>query len=141
MNNTEKDKAVYLQMIQEPIGRMSTTSAIFKGFSATIVAGIVTISYKDVNDVILTLSFVPVFLFFLLDIYYLQLEKLYRYLYEQVRIGNHPVDYSIVLLKDRKCEAKACFWQCIASPSIWPFYFPMMTILVVTLIMHIRGII
>ena len=33
-------KTEYLQMIQEPISRMSTVSAIFKGFAATIVSGI-----------------------------------------------------------------------------------------------------
>ena len=39
-------KKEYLQMIQEPICRMSTISAIFKGFAATIVAGISLISYS-----------------------------------------------------------------------------------------------
>lgn len=39
-----EDKLVeYLQLIQEPVCRMSTVSAIFKGFAATIVAGISTI--------------------------------------------------------------------------------------------------
>lgn len=36
----EEGKKEYLQMLQEPICRMSTISAIFKGFAATIVAGI-----------------------------------------------------------------------------------------------------
>jgi len=36
----KEGKIEYLQMIQEPISRMSTISAIFKGFAATIVAGI-----------------------------------------------------------------------------------------------------
>lgn len=48
MSDDEK-KIEYLQMIQEPICRMSTISAIFKGFAATIVGGISAISYKDVN--------------------------------------------------------------------------------------------
>ena len=39
-------KKEYLQMLQEPICRMSTISAIFKGFAATIVAGISAISYE-----------------------------------------------------------------------------------------------
>ena len=71
-------RITYLQMIQSTIERMSTVSAIFKGFAATIVAGIAALSYCDVNTYILGLSFVPVLLFALLDIYYLQLEKKYR---------------------------------------------------------------
>ncbi len=46
-------KTEYLQMIQEPICRMSTISAIFKGFAATIVAGIATLTYTDVNTLVL----------------------------------------------------------------------------------------
>ena len=61
-------KTEYLQMIQEPISRMSTVSAIFKGFAATIVSGIAALSYCDVNSTVLALSFVPVLLFALLDI-------------------------------------------------------------------------
>lgn len=72
-------KAEYLQMIQEPISRMSTASAIFKGFAATIVSGIAALTYCDVHPTVLALSFVPVLLFALLDIYYLKLEKKYRF--------------------------------------------------------------
>lgn len=71
----KEGKAEYLQIIQEPISRLSTTSAIFKGFAATIVSGIATLTYCDVNSTILGLSFVPVMLFALLDVYYLKLEK------------------------------------------------------------------
>ena len=58
--NEDIDKMVaYLQIIQEPICRMSTISAIFKGFSATIVAGISALSYYEVNIWVLGLSFLP----------------------------------------------------------------------------------
>ena len=53
-------KIEYLQMIQEAICRMSTTSAIFKGFAATIVAGISAISYSTASAWILIVSFFPV---------------------------------------------------------------------------------
>ena len=39
----------YLQMIQSVIDRMSTTSAIFKGFCATIVAGVFAVSFTEIN--------------------------------------------------------------------------------------------
>lgn len=78
----ENNKIVFLQMIQEPINRMSTNSAILKGFLATIVAGIPMISYSDVGMFIVCLSFIPVLIFAILDIYYLQLERKLRFLYE-----------------------------------------------------------
>ena len=73
----QNGKIEYLQMIQEPICRMSTISAVFKGFAATIVAGIAALSYNDVNPLVLALSFIPVLLFFALDMYYLRLESKY----------------------------------------------------------------
>ena len=136
----DENKIAYLQMIQEPIGRMSTASAIFKGFAATIVAGIAALSYCDVNTYILGLSFVPVLLFALLDIYYLQLEKKYRYLYEQVRTDEHEVDFSMKLTKDNK-SAKAKVIDCIKSLSICLFYPAMITILIAVMYFRWKGII
>lgn len=136
----KEGKADYLQMIQEPICRMSTISAIFKGFAATIVAGIATLSYADVNTWILLLSFIPVLAFAVLDIYYLQLEKKYRYLYEQVRKGAHRVDFSMDINCDKKA-AKARIMDCIKSPSIWLFYPAMIIILVVVFIFKISEVI
>mgnify|MGYP000792865242 CR=1 FL=1 len=136
----DDNKIAYLQMIQEPIGRMSTASAIFKGFSATIVAGIAALSYGEVNTFILGLSFVPVILFAFLDIYYLRLEKKYRFLYEQVRRDIHEVDFSMELSDDDK-EAEARIWDCIKSPSIWLFYPAMIAILLVVMYFRYKGVI
>ena len=131
-------KAEYLQMIQEPISRMSTVSAIFKGFAATIVSGIAALSYCDVNSTVLALSFVPVLLFALLDIYYLKLEKKYRYLYNQVRQDEHPIDFSMELTKDNKV-AKSRVRDCIKSPSIWLFYPIIIVILIIVYILKLEG--
>ncbi|MBR5004717.1 MAG: hypothetical protein IKY14_04590 [Erysipelotrichaceae bacterium] len=132
MSDDEK-KIEYLQMIQEPICRMSTISAIFKGFAATIVGGISAISYKDVNLWILVLSFLPVIAFAALDIYYLQLERKFRFLYEQVRLEKQDPDFSMRLTNDpvEIISAKAGFWDCVKSPSIFLFYPLMIVILIV----------
>lgn len=55
----EDDKKIYLQMVQSTIERMSTTSAIFKGFCAAIVTGITAISYQEINKWVLVLAFLP----------------------------------------------------------------------------------
>lgn len=136
----DEDKISYLQMIQEPIGRMSTASAIFKGFAATIVAGIAALTYCEVNTWILALSFIPVVLFLMLDIYYLKLEKKYRYLYEQVRINAHVADFSMKLPRDNKA-AKARLWDCIKSPSILLYYPAMIAILITVFVLKMKGIV
>ena len=135
----KEGKAEYLQMIQEPIGRMSTASAIFKGFAATIVSGIAALSYRDINPTVLALSFVPVLLFAMLDIYYLMLEKKYRYLFMQVQKDEHPVDFSMELTKDNKA-ARSRIRDCIKSPSIWLFYPAMIGILITVFILKSKGV-
>ena len=135
------DKRIaYLQMIQEPICRTSTTSAVFKGFAATIVAGISALAYSDVNVFVLILSFLPVCLFLCLDLYYLKIERRFRYLYEQVRTNEKDVDFSMSInVSDKKAQARVI--DCVKSPSIWLFYPIMIAILVVVVILKLKGVI
>lgn len=136
-----EDKRAYLQMLQEPICRMSTISAIFKGFAATIVAGISAISYASTNIWVLGLSFLPVLAFAVLDVYYLKLERKFRFLFDQVRMDKHEIDFSMKLTNDplEIISAKARTWDCIKSPSIYLFYPLMIAILVVVMILKTSG--
>lgn len=136
-------KTEYLQMLQEPICRMSTISAIFKGFAATIVAGISTISYSTTNLWVLGLSFLPVLAFAIMDIYYLKLERKFRFLFDQVRKDNHAIDFSMDLTSDSAeiLSAKARTWDCIKSPSILLFYPMMLIILTVVFVFKCTNII
>lgn len=136
-------KKEYLQMLQEPICRMSTISAIFKGFAATIVAGISAISYSTTNVWILGLSFLPVLAFAVLDIYYLKLERKFIFLFDQVRLDQHAIDFSMKLTNDplEILSAKARTWDCIKSPSIYLFYPLMLLILIVVFILKWTNII
>ena len=139
----EDKKITYLQMLQEPISRMSTASAIFKGFAATIVTGITAITFSEVHIIILALSFLPILSFAALDIYYLRIERKYRFIYEQVRRGNQKITFSldINLSQPEVRLAKARIRDCIKSPSILLFYLPMLGILIVVFILKLNNII
>lgn len=136
-------KKEYLQMLQEPICRMSTISAIFKGFAATIVAGISAISYSSTNIWVLGLSFLPVLVFAVLDIYYLKLERKFRFLFDQVRLDEHEIDFSMKLTNDpiEIIKAKARTWDCIKSPSIYLFYPLMLLVLVAVLVLKLTNMV
>ena len=141
-SDKSEDKRAYLQMIQESICRMSTISAIFKGFAATIVAGISLISYNTVNEWVLLLSFIPVISFFVLDLYYLKQERKFRLLYKQVARGDKPIDFSMALPNSSLeiIEAKATIIECLKSPSIYLFYPLLLTILLVVFILKYKGV-
>lgn len=140
MNGDKKD---YLTLIQEPIGRMSTASSVFKGFSATIVAGTAALSYAEMSTIILLLSFLPVIAFATLDIYYLRIEKAYRGLYNDVLNDRHPIDFSMSLPKDKEfvLRAEMSIWKCIKSPSVWLFYPAMIVILIVICCLNSGGVV
>ena len=138
----DENKKDYLTMIQEPIGRMSTASSVFKGFAATITTGISALSYADINIVILILSFIPIVAFAALDVYYLRLERLYRGLYNDVLSGEHETDFSMSIPNDKafKKRAKSSIWKCLCSPSIWLFYPAMFIIILTVCILKSKGV-
>lgn len=140
---SNEHKAEHLQMIQSVIERMSTTSALYKGFSATIVTGVSAISFVDINSWILLLAFVPVICFCVMDVYYFRLEKKYRILYEKVRLGKAPADFSM----NANCEnselldANGSLIQCLKSPCILWFYIPIIAIGMIIIGLKFIGII
>ena len=71
----------------------------------------------------ITISILPVVGFLLLDIYYLTLEKKYRYLYEQVRTGVMQADFNMSVAQ---IDVYSCSWiKALCSRSITLFYCPL----------------
>ena len=137
------DRITYLQMIQGIIDRMSTTAAIFKGFCATIITGIVAISFAEINKWVLAVGFLPVLCFAYLDTYYFLLEKKYRVLYDKVRIKEKEVDFDMKLNlpKTDYINGKATCIDCLKSPSIYAFYFPLILISIAIVVVKFLGFI
>lgn len=142
---TEKNienKITYLQMIQCSIDRMSTTSAVFKGLCATIITGISAISFTEINKWVLLLAVLPVVCFLVIDIYYLQLERRYRVLYNSVRCGNHKIDFDLAPPKTKDLRNDdVSIWSCIKSPSIYLFYTPAIIIATIVIIIKFTEVI
>ena len=130
----------YLAMIQNNISRMATASALFKGFAATVLAGVVTIAFRDINPVVLLLMFLPLLAFLMLDVYYLILERKYRYLYELVLAGVHEPNFSMDASGVDKTEARATIPQCLRSLSISLFYTPVFLAFIILVVLRFSGI-
>lgn len=78
------DKVKHLEFIQNIINRMANNSFILKGWSVTLVAGIIGFSLTSSFTDLIYLALLPVIMFWGLDAYYLRQERLYRKLYEYV---------------------------------------------------------
>ena len=73
---------------------------------------------------VLLLMALPLLAFLMLDVYYLRLERRYRYLYELVRKGVRVADFSMDVRSIDQAKARASICECLSSPSIVLFYIP-----------------
>jgi hypothetical protein len=88
---TEFDPAriAHLQMIQAVITRMAGNSFALKTGAVTLTTGVVALlsAIKNPTGVYVAAGVLPIAMFWWLDAKYLQLERLYRRLYDDVRRG------------------------------------------------------
>ncbi|MBA4419564.1 MAG: hypothetical protein C0391_00245 [Anaerolinea sp.] len=102
---------------------MSTNSFLLKGWAVTLMAGIFILSSKDTNQQFFLMTFLPALIFWGLDSYYLHQEKLYRYLYNNIRLIDNYEQYNdkFTLQTDKIQDVPS--WVCLLfSKTILPFY-------------------
>lgn len=117
----DEQQVAYLQLIEGVIDRMSTASAIYKGFASAALAGVVTVSFAEIEWYVLAVLALPMLGLMALDLRHLRIERFYRSLYDAVRAGEHPVDF------DLRVPCRAALHdgvRCLCSWSIWLFYAP-----------------
>jgi hypothetical protein len=101
----EETKMRYLEMIQGIINRMAANSFALKTWAVTLMAGICVLSEKGSNRLYILVAFVPIILFWILDSYYLQLERKYRNFYNQARkLEPKDIDFNLALSKKELTE-------------------------------------
>lgn len=80
----DEDKKQHLEFIQNVITRMNTNSFQIKGMAITIVSALLAIYASTANVLFVFLCIVPTLLFWFLDTYYLQQERKFRGVYNNV---------------------------------------------------------
>ena len=89
-------KLKHLELIQAIITRMANNSFLLKGWSVVLVSALFALSAKDQNLYFIYLAYFPAIAFWILDGYFLWQEKLFRKLYDAVRIKNEEnIDFSM----------------------------------------------
>ena len=90
-----ENKIKHLEIIQSVINRMAKNSFSLKGWAVTLTVGIIAIvARQDIQYWLICL--IPLFSFWVLDSYYLSLERKYRALYEEIRIKKEEqIDFAM----------------------------------------------
>jgi len=76
-------KIRYLEAIQRVIDRLSNTSFILKGWAVSLVAGLMALATNGTNQKYALIAYIPIVVFWLLDAYFLMMERQYRKAFEK----------------------------------------------------------
>jgi hypothetical protein len=119
-------KINHLEMIQGIINRMASNSFALKGWAVTLIAGIFALAGKDADKMYFLVAYIPIIIFWGLDSYYLLQERLYRALYDKVRLlPEEKIDFSMKVLSREFMDKSCSFLSCLFSKTeIW-FYCPL----------------
>jgi hypothetical protein len=89
-------KLKHLEMLQAVITRMAHNSFLLKGWSVTLVAAILALAAKNTDRRLILVALPPVIIFWALDAFFLHQERLFRALYDSVRLKSEAeVDFSM----------------------------------------------
>jgi uncharacterized membrane protein len=115
-------KLKHLEFIQSTINRMAGNSFLLKGWSVTIIGGLLAFSFKEMDRHYVYISFAVLCFFWLLDSYYLSRERHFIKLYDRVRkINEDAIDFSMDTGEFR--GTRGCDWIDSAfSKTIIIFY-------------------
>lgn len=129
-----EQKIKHLEFIQGVVNRMAANSFLIKGWCITLVSALFVLAAKDTNAKFLIIAYIPVSAFWILDGYYLYQERLFRGLYNQIRIKEESsIDFS---MDTKTFEGGRNTWiNTIFSKTLCIFYITL--ILVMLIIMYL----
>lgn len=146
-----EDKIKHLELIQSVITRHAQNSFALKGWGITLVAAIFVLSSKESNQVYFLIALIPTLAFWGLDGYYLRQERLFRKLYDSVRIldsselENNPFsmdtlpftfpEFSQTMSEEH--SKIASWWRTCWSTTIGIFYGSIVTAILIVAIVAI----
>ena len=83
-------------MLQAVITRMNANSFLLKGWTVTLVAALFALAAAKAVPYFIYLTYFPLILFWILDGYFLHQERLFRKLYDRIRIRPEgAIDFSM----------------------------------------------
>lgn len=134
------DKRTYhLQYIQNVINRMSVNSFLLKGWTVVLISALFALGAGIHTNAFIWLAFFPSIVFWILDGYYLRQERLFRALYDEVRVTEeNETDFSMeTTLVSEKVD---CWGKVIVSKTLLIFHGVIfLSILIVLLFFYIFG--
>ena len=123
-----ENKRKHLEFIQGAINRMAGNLFFLRGWTITLVAALFALFVKGTNPGYVFIIYFLIFVFWVLDGYFLSQEKLFRALYNHVRtLDEKDIDFSMDT-KEYKKDKKNSWAYAMFSPTILIFYLSLLGI-------------
>jgi hypothetical protein len=126
-----ENKIKHLEFIQNIVTRLNTNSFQIKGLAITIVAALLAVYASTKNLDFILIALLPTLIFWFLDTYYLQQERKFRGLYNDVAgVSQNPQEIKEFEMRpDLYKKGKYNFFCVFISKTIWTIYLPILAIL------------
>ncbi|TDX36566.1 hypothetical protein C7954_14711 [Halanaerobium congolense] len=112
-------KVSHLEMIQNVIARLSHNSFLIKGWTITLISAFIVIEKSNLNTSLLYIAVFPTLLFWIIDSYFLYQERLFRKLFNKVRLlDEKKIDFSM----DTKKFKEITWIKTFFSKTLFIFY-------------------
>lgn len=127
------EKTKHLEFIQNVITRMNTDSFQIKGWSIVIVSALLAVYASTNSNNLFLVSVFPTIVFWFLDAYYLNQERKFRGLYNDVAgVTEEPKDIKLFEMRpDLYLGGKYSYWSSFFSITILKMYLSVIIILLV----------
>ncbi len=115
----------HLEMIQAVIGRLGNNGFVVKGSATTLTVAFLGVAVNNDKWHLALVGLLPAISFWALDAYMLKSERLFRVLYEKVRLGEangmlmNATDSGVLDAEDRR---KNCWFHTLWRPVLLFFY-------------------
>ncbi len=122
----------HLEFIQNVITRMNTNSFQIKGWSIVILSALLAIFASTKNNYFFLAAAFPTLIFWFLDAYYLNQERKFRGLYNDVAgVSENPIDIKLFAMRpDLYVGGKYSYWSTFFSITILKMYLAMIVSLI-----------
>ena len=130
--------AKHLEFIQAIIARMAGNSFLLKGWTVTVSAALFELAVKDSDATVAVIALFPALSFWGLDAYYLRQERLFRKLYDAVRLASDQELQAMgvfSLSPDESGKEVPGWFQTLWSPTIIALHGAVVGVVVLAIIL------
>lgn len=121
-------------MLQAVTVRMASNSFLLKGWSITLISALFALAADKANIYFVYLAYFPVPMFWVLDGFFLNQERLFRKLYDHVRmLPEGSIDFSMNTIPVSS-EVESWFYTCFSS-TLLVFYGTVFSCIVLVMIL------